>query len=159
GETGDWEGALALLRRATEENPHDEGARLDAVETLLELNQPEEAATLLAQEYLREAERAQSLKNRLALAANAADVTPLLQKIAAAPDDPAARLELARAYAGNGQYEEALEAALEVVRRAPLFDEGAGRRALLDFFAALGGNEHYDDLVRKYRRALSALLN
>jgi putative thioredoxin len=157
--TGDWSGALEILTRATREMPHDEGVRLDAVEALLELNRKEEARELLALEYLGEADRAQALKSRLALADNAVEITPLLEKITANPDDHASRLELARAYAGNGKYEQALEAALEIVRRDRHFDDNAGRSLLLEFFAALSGNEHYDDLVRKYRRALSTLLN
>lgn len=157
--TGDWNGALQILIQATQENPNDEGARLDAVEALLELERKEEAEQLLGLEYTAEADRAQSLKARLALAANAVDTAPLQAKVDANPDDHAARLELAKALAGNGQYEAAMEAALEVVRRDRFFDSGAGRRVLLEFFEALGGNEHYDDLVRKYRRALSATLN
>ncbi len=157
--TGDWNGALQILIQATQENPNDEGARLDAVEALLELERKEEAEQLLGLEYTAEADRAQSLKARLALAANAVDTAPLQAKVEANPDDHAARLELAKALAGNGQYEAAMEAALEVVRRDRFFDSGAGRRVLLEFFEALGGNEHYDDLVRKYRRALSATLN
>lgn len=158
-QTGDWNGALQILIQATQENPGDEGARLDAVEALLELERKEEAEQLLGLEYTAEADRAQSLKARLALAANAVDTAPLQAKVDANPDDHAARLELARALAGNGQYEAALEAALEVVRRDRFFDGGAGRRVLLELFEALGGNEHYDDLVRKYRRSLSATLN
>lgn len=158
-QTGDWNGALQILIQATQENPNDEGARLDAVEALLELERKEEAEQLLGLEYTAEADRAQSLKARLALAANAVDTAPLQAKVDANPDDHAARLELAKALAGNGQYEAAMEAALEVVRRDRFFDSGAGRRVLLEFFEALGGNEHYDDLVRKYRRALSATLN
>jgi putative thioredoxin len=158
-QSGDWEGALAILVQVTQENPEDEGARLDAIEALLELNHQEEARQLLALEYTREPERAQALKARLALSEKAADIAPLEEKIAVNPDDHAARLELAQAYAGHGQYEQALEAALEVVRRDRHFDDNAGRRILLEFFSALNGNERYDDLVRKYRRALSALLN
>lgn len=158
-QTGDWNGALQILIQASQENPNDEGARLDAVEALLELERKEEAEQLLGLEYSAEADRAQSLKARLALAANAVDTAPLQAKVDANPDDHAARLELAKALAGNGQYEAAMEAALEVVRRDRFFDSGAGRRVLLEFFEALGGNEHYDDLVRKYRRALSATLN
>lgn len=156
---GDWEGALAVLVRATQENPDDEGARLDAVEALLQLGRQDEAAALLALEYRSEADRAAALKARLALAAHAVDTAPLLTQVEANPNDHAARLALARALAGNGQYEAALEAALEVVRRDRHFDDGAGRRTLLELFAALADNPQYDDLVRKYRRALSAILN
>lgn len=157
--TGDWEGALQILIQATNEAPNDEATRLDAVEALLELNRKEEAGQLLALEYSTEAERAHALKTRLELAANAVDTAPLEAKIAANPDDHATRLELAKAYAGNGKFEEAMEATMEVVRRDRFFDAGAGRRTLLEFFEALSGNERYDDLIRKYRRALSAALN
>ncbi|WP_303783468.1 thioredoxin [Azovibrio restrictus] len=158
-QAGDWNGALQVLIRATQENPDDEGARLDAVEALLQLERKDEAEQLLGLEYTAEADRAQSLRARLALAAHAVDTAPLQARVDDNPDDHAARLELARALAGNGQYEAAMEAALEVVRRDRHFDNGAGRRTLLEFFEALGSNEHYDDLVRKYRRALSATLN
>lgn len=157
--TGDWEDALQILIQATNEAPNDEATRLDAVEALLELNRKEEAGQLLALEYSTEAERAHALKTRLELAANAVDTAPLEAKIAANPDDHATRLELAKAYAGNGKFEEAMEATMEVVRRDRFFDAGAGRRTLLEFFEALSGNERYDDLIRKYRRALSAALN
>ena len=39
------------------------------------------------------------------------------------------------------------------------FDDGAGRKALLQLFEALGGSEQYDDLIREFRRKLSAALN
>jgi putative thioredoxin len=158
-QAGDWSGALEILTQASRENPADEGARLDAVEALIELGRQEEASTLLQLEYTQEAGRAEALRTRLALAAGAAEIAPLLEQVAARPDDHAARLALSRAYAGNGRYEEAMEAALEVVRRDRQFDDGAGRRALLEYFQALSGNERHDDLVRRYRRALSALLN
>ncbi|MGB4468870.1 MAG: tetratricopeptide repeat protein [Azovibrio sp.] len=157
--SGDWDGALQLLIQATNAAPDDEATRLDTVEALLELERKAEAGQLLALEYHTETERAQALKTRLELAANAVDAAPLEAKVAANPDDLAARLELAKAYAGNGQFEKAMEAALEVVRRDRFFDAGGGRRTLLEFFEALSGNERHDDLIRKYRRALSAALN
>ena len=52
-----------------------------------------------------------------------------------------------------------MEAALEVVVRDRSFDEGAGRKALLQLFEALGGSEQYDDLIREFRRKMSAALN
>ncbi|MDR2678868.1 MAG: tetratricopeptide repeat protein [Zoogloeaceae bacterium] len=158
-EAGDWAGALAVLTRATQENPQDEGARLDAVEALLELERAEEAQSLLQLEYTTEAARAESLRARLKLKANAAEIAPLLAQVAANPDDHAARLALSRAHAGNGDYAAALEAALEIIRRDRQFDEEAGRRLLLEYFQALAGDARYDTLVRQYRRALSALLH
>ena len=155
---GQPEAALDLLAEASRQVPNDEAIRLDAVELLLGLGRNDEAQQLLAAEYAQEGERATALRARLALAAGSADTAPLEEKLAAIPDDHATRLELARAYAAQNRFREALEAALEVVRRDRFFDEGAGRKVLLQLFEALAG-EPYDDLVREYRRKLSAALN
>jgi len=156
---GDLEGALDKLAEASQENPDDEGPRLDAVEILLALERNDEAQQLLDLQYDTEADRAKALRARLALSASAVDTTELDARLAQNPDDHAARLELSKAYAGAGRYREALEAALEVVRRDRFFDEGAGRKAMLQIFEAIGSDERYDDLVREFRRSLSATLN
>lgn len=155
---GELDAALAKLVEATREKPEDEGLRLDAVEVLMQLGRNDEAQQLLAAEYTQEAERAAALRARLALAAGAADTAPLEAKLATHPDDHAVRLELSRAYAAQSRFREALEAALEVVRRDRFFEEGAGRKAMLQLFEALA-SEQYDDLVREFRRKLSAALN
>ncbi|WP_028995656.1 tetratricopeptide repeat protein [Azonexus hydrophilus] len=155
---GRFEEALARLVEASQANPQDQAVQLDAIEVLMHLGRNDEAAQLLAGEFKDEPERAGALRARLALAQGAADTEPLEAKLAANPDDHATRLELAKAYAAQSRFREALDAALEVVRRDRFFDEGAGRKALLQFFEALAG-EQYDDLVREYRRKLSAALN
>ncbi|PKO35726.1 MAG: co-chaperone YbbN [Betaproteobacteria bacterium HGW-Betaproteobacteria-7] len=155
---GQLDAALAILVEASREAPDDEAIRLDAIELLMQLGRTEEAQQLLAVEYKQEADRATALRARLALAQGAADTAPLEAKLAANPDDHATRLELARAYAAQSRFREALEAALEVVSRDRFFDEGAGRKALLQLFEALA-SEQYDDLVREFRRKLSAALN
>jgi putative thioredoxin len=155
---GQLEDALALLVEATRAAPDDEAVRLDAIDVLMQLGRHDEAGQLLAADFKQEGDRANSLRARLALAEGAADTAPLEAKIAADPDDHASRLELSRAYAAQGRFREALEAALEVTRRDRFFAEGAGRKALLQLFEALAG-EQYDDLVREFRRKLSAALN
>jgi putative thioredoxin len=155
---GQLEDALALLVEATRAAPDDEAVRLDAIDVLMQLGRHDEAGQLLAADFKQEGDRANSLRARLALAEGAADTAPLEAKLAADPDDHATRLELSRAYAAQGRFREALEAALEVTRRDRFFAEGAGRTALLQLFEALAG-EQYDDLVREFRRKLSAALN
>ena len=155
---GKLEEALARLVEASQANPQDQAVQLDAIDVLMLLGRNDEAAQLLAGEYKDEPDRATALRARLALAQGAADCEPLEEKLAANPDDHATRLELARAYAAQSRFREALEAALEVVRRDRFFDEGAGRKALLQLFEALAGDQ-YDDLVREFRRKLSAALN
>ncbi|MBU3696317.1 tetratricopeptide repeat protein [Dechloromonas sp.] len=155
---GKLEEALATLVQASQANPQDQAIQLDAVEVLMQLGRNDEAKQLLGGDYANEAERANALRARLALLDGAADIAPLEAKLAANADDHATRLELSKAYAAQGRFREALEAALEVVRRDRFFDQGAGRAAILSLFEALNG-EQYDDLVREFRRKLSATLN
>lgn len=155
---GKLEEALACLVEASQADPQDQAVQLDAIDVLMQLGRNDEAGQLLAGDYPNDPERATALRARLALAQGAADTAPLEARLAGNPDDHATRLELARAYAAQSRFREALEAALEVVRRDRFFDEGAGRKTLLQFFDALTG-EQYDDLVREFRRKLSATLN
>jgi putative thioredoxin len=156
---GKLDAALAKLIEASHANPQDQAVQLDAVDVLMQLGRHDEAGQLLSGEYTQEADRASALRARLALAAGAADTAEIEARLAADPANHAARLELARAYAAQNRFREALENALEVVVRDRFFDEGAGRKALLQLFEALAGSEQYDDLVREFRRKLSATLN
>ncbi len=156
---GKFEEALAKLVEASQANPQDQAIQLDAVEVLMQLGRNDEAKQLLGGEYAQEAERANALRARLALSEGAADTVEIEARLAANPTDHAARLELARAYAAQGRYREAMEAILEVIVRDRFFDEGAPRKAMLQLFEALGGSEQYDDLVREFRRKMSAALN
>ncbi len=155
---GKLEEALAALVQASQANPQDQAIQLDAVDVLMQLGRKDEAKQLLAGDYANEPDRANALRARLALLDGAADTSPLEAKLAANPDDHATRLELSKAYAAQSRFREALEAALDVVRRDRFFNEGAGRKAILALFEALSG-EQYDDLVREFRRKLSAALN
>jgi putative thioredoxin len=156
---GQLDEALAKLVEASHAAPEDEAVRLDAVDVLMQLGRNDEAGQLLSAEYSKEGDRANALRARHALTAGGADTAALEAKLAANPDDHAARLELSRAYAAQNRFREALDAALTVVVKDRFFEEGAGRKALLQLFEALGGSEQYDDLVREFRRKLSAALN
>lgn len=156
---GKLEEALAKLVEASHAKPDDQAIQLDAIDVLMQLGRNDEAKQLLAGEYTSEPDRANALRARLALADGAADAAEVEARLAANPADHGARLELSRAYAAQGRYREAMEAALEVATRDRFFEEGAGRKALLQLFEALGGSEQYDDLIREFRRKLSAALN
>ncbi len=156
---GKLEEALAKLVEASKAKPDDQAVQLDAIDVLMHLGRTDEAQQLLAGEFTLEAERANALRARLALAAGAADTAELEAKLAANPADHATRLDLSRAYAAQSRFREAFEAALEVVIRDRAFGEGAGRKAILQLFEALGGSEQYDDLIREFRRKMSAALN
>ncbi|MFZ2267111.1 MAG: tetratricopeptide repeat protein [Azonexus sp.] len=156
---GKLEEALAKLVEASQAKPEDQAIQLDAVEVMMQLGRNDEAKQLLAGEYAQETARANALRARLALTEGAADTAEIEAKLASNPADHASRLELSRAYAAQSRFREAMEAALEVVIRDRAFDEGAGRKALLTLFEALAGSEQFDDLIREFRRKMSAALN
>jgi putative thioredoxin len=156
---GKLEEALAKLVEASKAKPEDQAIQLDAVDVMMQLGRNDEAQQLLSGEYTQEPDRANALRTRLALAAGAADTEEIEARLAANPADHAARIELANAYAAQGKFREAMEAALEVAIRDRAFGEGIGRTTLLKLFEALGGSDQYDDLIREFRRKLSAGLN
>jgi putative thioredoxin len=99
-----------------------------------------------------EAERlAAALRTRAA----SGDVDALRARLATAPDDVAARLDLGRALAAQGRHEEALAELLEVVRRDRAFADDAARKAMVDLFAVLGSDH---PLTERYRGELAKAL-
>lgn len=156
---GKLEEALTILIAASQAKPDDQAIQLDAVDVLIQLGRNDEAGQLLSGEYTQEPDRANALRARMALAAGAADTAELEAKLLTNPADHAVRLELSLAYAAQSRFREAMEAALEVIIRDRSFDEGAGRKAMLKLFEALAGGEQYDDLIREFRRKMSAALN
>jgi putative thioredoxin len=82
------------------------------------------------------------------------DIPELERAVDADPNNPAPLLELAKALAGRGEYEPALDHLLRIVRaKREMKDEA--RKAMLDIFDVLG-NEH--PLTASYRRQLASAL-
>ncbi|HXF67308.1 MAG TPA: co-chaperone YbbN [Burkholderiales bacterium] len=159
-ERADAEGALALLARAVELDPGNEVARLDQAEIYLDSGRLAQARAALdsLSGRMQLEKRAATLAARLALAegaARAADETELERRIAADAGDLEARLELAYRRAADGRYRDALDQLLEIVRRDRKFRDDAGRRTMLQLFAALGPDH---PLVPEYRRRLAGAM-
>ena len=79
----------------------------------------------------------------------------LQERIAANPADYEARAALAARYAAERRYREALEALLEIVRRAKKWRDGEARKQMVAIFNLAADDP---DLVSEYRRKLSAAL-
>jgi putative thioredoxin len=75
-------------------------------------------------------------------------------KVQQDPADHEARAALAALYAGKKRYREALDALLEIVRRAKDWKGGEARTQILNLFTLAGEPE----LVSEYRRKLSSAL-
>jgi putative thioredoxin len=98
----------------------------------------------------------ESVRAALALASAApAETAAFEARLAADPDDHEARFELARALAGAGRLETAMDHLLQIIAADREWNEGAARAQLLTVFEAAGPAS---DLARQGRRRLSAIL-
>jgi len=167
-ERGELPAAGKALRAALALEPGNDDVHLDLAELLLERMPPPvdpqrlaEAETELAavRASARSEARWRALDFRLSSLRNAASLPPsetLRAQLATAPDDLAARLQLARLYIAQRQLEAALEQLLEIIRRDRRFGDDEPRRMMLSIFELLPDQPQ---LVSDYRRRLSALLN
>ena len=88
-------------------------------------------------------------------AANTVDTSALEARVAANPQDHEARLDLAVAFAGNGDKERAVDELIEIFKRDRTWNDDAARKQLLQFFEAWGPKDPH---TLDGRRKLSALL-
>jgi putative thioredoxin len=84
------------------------------------------------------------------------DEHELQARVAADPDDHEARLKLAALYASERRYGPAMDALLEIVRRARDWRDGEARKQLLALFTLASGEP---ELVAEYRRKLANALH
>jgi putative thioredoxin len=84
-------------------------------------------------------------------ASEAPSVEALEQMLAADPTNSEARYQLAVQRSANGDYEEALEAFMALLRRDRHYGDDAARKGMLMVFDLLGGE---GELVNRYRRQM-----
>ncbi|OYV40611.1 MAG: co-chaperone YbbN [Acidocella sp. 20-61-6] len=160
-EAGQAEAAAELFAAAMQQDQEKPEAWGGLARALIALGDEAQAAEVLAQVPVKFSEHGEiaGAKSALALAdegrkAQAARAG-LEARVAADPDDFAARYELATALNASGAREEAAEALLEIIRRNRAWNDDAARLQLLKFFEAWG----FDDAATMAaRRKLSALL-
>lgn len=154
----DATGAIAKLEAALALEPRHGRALLALARLRADAGDTAEALQLIERvtppsPVLAEAERlAAELRMQ---SGDAADVAALRARVAADASDLGARLALGRALAAEKQYEPALDELLAVVKKDRKFDDGAARKAMLDVFEVLGGD---DPLVDRYRSELAKVL-
>jgi putative thioredoxin len=147
---GDDAAAEGLFRQALEQVPDHAEAGTGLAALLIARGETDEALILLGK--LPRSTEVERLEAAARVARNGAlDITELEARLAADPDDEAARLELGQALAANGEHEVALDHLLEVVRLGGQ-QRDAARQAMLDVFGILGDGH---PLTTEYRRHLA----
>ena len=98
----------------------------------------------------------ESVRAALALAKDApSDVTAFERRLTQNPDDHEARLELAKALAGRGQLQEAVDQLMTIIERDRDWNDGAARKQLLTVLEAAGPSS---EVAKQGRRRLSSIL-
>lgn len=153
----DTAGAAQLFAQALELEPENLSAIGGLARCYLaggDLERAREVAAL-APEGARNADL-ESVRAALQLAAEAPPETAEAERrVAADANDHAARLELAKALAGRGKLQAAVDHLLELLARDREFEEGAAKRELLTIFEAAGPNS---EVTRQGRRRMSSIL-
>jgi len=150
---GDDPTAEHLFRQALTGKPDHVDAGTSLASMLIDRGDTDEALIVLGKLAPEpEVERLQAAARLRASAGD--DVSVLEQAVADDPEDAGGRIELAKALAGRGEYEPALDHFLAVVRVKGVGKEEA-RQGMVDIFGVLG-EEH--PLTFGYRRQLASAL-
>jgi putative thioredoxin len=156
-EAGDLNTAAQAFARVLQSDPQDVRALGGMAKVYLEGGDLERAAEIaaMAPEGAKDP-GLESVRAALALAdAAPAETAAFEARLAADPADHEARFELARALAGAGRLEAAMDHLLQIIAADRDWNEGAARAQLLTVFEAAGAAS---DLARQGRRRLSAIL-
>lgn len=156
-ELGDLGGAAQAFAEVLRHDPQNVKAIAGLARVYLSSGDTERAQEILAMvpEGAKDPEL-DSVRAALALAAEGdAETAEFEQRLAADANDHEARLELARALAGRGQMEEAVDHLLTIIEADREWNDQAARKQLLTIFEAAG---HTSEVAKQGRRKLSAIL-
>jgi putative thioredoxin len=158
--TSDAPRAISIFRQIHEMAPDDPAVIGGLVRALVADRKFDEARAVLDAVPADVAKNAAVQRARAALEVSdvplaSADTAEIEAKIAADPDDHAARVELANAHMAGGDRDGAADALLDSISRDPAANDGAARARLLQLLEAAG---YEDPWGRAQRRRLSALL-
>lgn len=160
-QSGESEAALAQLQQLRTGEPGNLKLLATEAEMLMALQRHAETDALLSAipPNVEMTPEIQGLKSRLQLAINASEaptIETLEQRLAEDPTNSEARYQLAVQRSAKGDYEGALEAFLELLRRDRQYGDEAARKGILMVFDLLGGE---GELVNRYRRQMFTVLH
>ena len=164
---GDLDGAIARLDEALAIEPDLTAAVLDLVELEIAADRLDAARARLAGIEIKPGDREASarldaLKAQLAtldVVKDLPETAELEAAFAANPGDLKIRFDLAHALIAEGAFETGLEHLMEIIRIDRKWNEDGARKAMINVFNLLAGNEEAGALVSTYRRRLATALN
>jgi len=158
---GHTEQALEMLNQALAKDPDNAELKISIAQMVHAQGDSTSALTLLdsLDEEGNKMDPAIKLRAEINLATQLADLPALdeiEQRLSQNPADLEALLQKSRHLVARGEYDDAMECLLTIMRTDRSFEDDAGRTGLLEIFDLLGG-EHPS--VQKYRRKLFTLLH
>ncbi|MFW6094539.1 MAG: tetratricopeptide repeat protein [Pseudomonadota bacterium] len=152
-EAGQYDQALGILQQAIQEEPHNQGFRVELADVLALKGDAEQARRALADVAAdaEERDRPQTRIEFLEEAEGLDTAESLERRLAADPEDLEARYQLAVREAVAAHYEQALEHALAVLRTDREFRDDIGRLTMIRIFKLLGKGS---ELASRYRRRM-----
>ncbi len=156
-ELGDVGGAAQAFAQALQLDPANVKAIAGLARCYLQGGDTERAAEIAAMAPA-DAKSAEldSVRAALSLSAEgAAEIAPFEHRLASDENDHEARLELAKALAGRGRMDEAVDHLLRIVEHDRDWNDGAARNQLLKIFEAAGSTS---ETAKRGRRRLSSIL-
>jgi putative thioredoxin len=158
-DAGDFASALGPLRQAREDSGRQHDITLAYARALIECLRLDEAEAVLGEIRLADQDAVyEQLHAQLEIkreAAKSPELDALQERLAADPDNLDLRHQLAVQYTNGGQFREAMECLIEILRKDLEHAEGATKKLLLDSIASLGKG---DPLAAEYQRKLYSLL-
>ncbi len=160
-EAGDHGAALELFAGLVQAEPENPEAFAGLARTLMAMGEEEQAQSVLDQvpEKIKDHAEVASVRSALQLAIEGRRAQEKLgefeRRLAADPNDHAARIDLAVALNAMGDRAKAVDALVEAIKRDKAWNEEAARKQLLKFFEAWGFD---DPATLAGRRKLSTLL-
>ncbi|MDI3306565.1 MAG: co-chaperone YbbN [Acetobacteraceae bacterium] len=160
-EAGDHQSALELFGTLAQQEPENAEAFAGVARSLMALGQEDQARQVIESvpAKLRDHAEIASVRSALELAEEGrkarAKLAEFESRLAADPDDHAARIDLAVALNAMGERAKAADALLEAIKRDRAWNDEAARKQLLKFFEAWGFE---DPATLAARRKLSSLL-
>jgi putative thioredoxin len=154
---GDLGGAAQAFAEVLQHDPENLKALSGLARVYLAGGQPDRAREILqmAPEGAKDPDL-DAVRATLALSDEApSDVREFEARLATDPNDHEARLELAKALAGHGRLDQAVDELLRIIEADREWNDQAARKQLLTVFEAAG---HMSETAKQGRRRLSAIL-